>query len=92
MTPERLEECLRNLKSKNCEGSYRLLLRIMKDGATVLGKPWSVLFHKIYERKEIPEEWKVSKGLPYIKRVRKRILKTTDQSQTFAQLPKSLKD
>jgi hypothetical protein len=71
MTPERVEECLRNLKSKNCEGPDRLPLRIMKDGATVLAKPWSVLFHKIYERKEIPEEWKVSKVITLHKKGKK---------------------
>jgi hypothetical protein len=71
MTPERVEECLKNLKSKNCEGPDRLPLRILKDGATVLSRPLSVLFHKIYERKEIPEQWKVSKVIPLHKKGKK---------------------
>jgi hypothetical protein len=62
---------LKNLKSKNCEGPDRLPLRILKDGATVLSRPLSVLFHKIYERKEIPEQWKVSKVIPLHKKGKK---------------------
>jgi hypothetical protein len=64
MMPERVENCLKNLKTKNCEGPDRMPLRILKDGATALSKPLSVLFHKIYENKEIPEQWKVSKIIP----------------------------
>jgi hypothetical protein len=71
MTPERVEECLKNLKSKNCEGPDRLPLRILKDGARVLAKPLSVLFCKIYEKKEIPEQWKVSKVIPLHKKGKK---------------------
>ena len=71
MTPERVEECLKNLKSKNCEGPDRLPLRILKDGAMALAKPLSVLFHKVYEKKEIPEQWKVSKVIPLHKKGKK---------------------
>jgi hypothetical protein len=71
MTPERVEGCLRNLKSKNCEGPDRLPLRILKDGVTVLAKPLSVLFCKIYAKKEIPEQWKVSKVIPLHKKGKK---------------------
>ena len=71
MTPERVEECLKNLKTKNCEGPDRLPLRVLKDGAMILAKPLSVLFHKIYERKEIPEQWKVSKVIPLHKKGKK---------------------
>ena len=71
MTPERVEECLKNLKAKNCEGPDRLPLRVLKDGAMILAKPLSVLFHKIYERKEIPEQWKVSKVIPLHKKGKK---------------------
>jgi hypothetical protein len=71
MTPERVERCLKNLKDKNCEGPDRMPLRILKDGATVLAKPLSVLFRKIYEKKEIPEQWKVSKVVPLHKKGKK---------------------
>ncbi len=46
-------------------------LRILRDGATALSKPLSVLFHKIYEKKEIPEQWKVSKVIPLYKKSKK---------------------
>ena len=75
MTPERVEECLKNLKTKNCEGPDRLPLRVLKDGAMILAKPLSVLFHKIYERKEIPEQWKVSKVIPLHKKGKKEDIK-----------------
>ena len=68
MTAERVTECLKELKTKNCEGYDRLPLRILKDGAPVLSKPLSTLFHKIYETKEIPEQWKISKVIPLLKK------------------------
>ena len=71
MTPDRVEECLKNLKTKNCEGPDRMPLRILRDGATALSKPLSVLFCKIYEKKEIPEQWKVSKVIPLHKKGKK---------------------
>ena len=74
MTPERVENCLKNLKTKNCEGPDRMPLRILKDGASVLSGPMSVLFHKIYEKKEIPEQWKVSKIIPLHKKGKKEEL------------------
>jgi len=67
-TPERVENCLKNLKTKNCEGLDRMPIRILKDGALALLGPMSVLFHKIYEKKEILEQWKVSKIIPLHKK------------------------
>jgi hypothetical protein len=61
----------RTLKQKNCEGPDRLPLQVLKDGAIILAKPLSVLFHKIYEKKEIPEQWKVSKVIPLHKKGKK---------------------
>ena len=51
MTPEKVAECLIELKTKNCKGYNRLPLRILKDGASILVRPLSILFSKIYERK-----------------------------------------
>ena len=68
MTEEKVVECLKELKVKNCEGFDRIPLRVLRTGATILSKPLSVLFHKIYETKEIPEQWKLSKIIPLHKK------------------------
>ena len=72
MTTERVTECLKQLKAKNCEGYDRLPLRVLKDGAPFLVKPLSALFKKIYETKEIPEQWKISKVIPLLKKGNKQ--------------------
>ena len=63
-----MKECLNELKIKNCEGFDRIPLRILKSGAPILCRPLSILFHKIYETKQIPEQWKVAKVLPLHKK------------------------
>ena len=68
MTPARVAECLKELKTKNCEGYDRLPLRILKDGTEVLMRPLSILFNKIYETLKIPEQWKISKVIPLLKK------------------------
>ena len=75
MTADQVTECLKELKTKNCEGYDRLPLRILKDGAPVLAKPLSILFQKIYETKEIPEQWKISKVIPLLKKGNKEEIK-----------------
>ena len=71
MTLERVAECLNELKIKNCEGYDRIPLRILKEGAQILAKPLTVLFGRIYETKEIPEQWKISKIIPLHKKGKK---------------------
>ena len=68
MTEEKVVECLKELKTKNCEGYDGIPLRIFKEGASILGKPLAVLFNKIYEQKQIPEQWKVAKIIPLHKK------------------------
>ena len=75
MTSENVMECLNQLKTKNCEGYDRMPLRILKDGAPVLIEPLSKLFHKIYETKEIPEQWKIAKVIPLFKKGDKQEIK-----------------
>ena len=48
MTADRVSECLNELKIKNCEGYDRIPMRILKDGASILRNPVSVLFERIY--------------------------------------------
>ena len=68
MTHERVVECLKEIKVKNSEGYDRIPMRILNEGAEVLGYPLSVLFNKIYEQNVIPEQWKVAKVLPLHKK------------------------
>jgi hypothetical protein len=68
MTEDKVKECLNELKIKNCEGFDRIPLRILKSGAPILCRPLSILFHKIYETKQIPEQWKAAKVLPLHKK------------------------
>jgi hypothetical protein len=72
MTADRVSECLNELKIKNCEGYDRIPMRILKDGASILRNPLSVLFERIYEKKEIPEQWKVAKIIPLHKKGNKQ--------------------
>jgi hypothetical protein len=74
MTEDAVTECLRELKTKNCEGFDRIPMRILKDGAPVLGRPLSILFNKIYVTKTIPEQWKIAKIIPLHKKGNKRDL------------------
>ena len=72
MTEDAVTECLKELKTKNCEGFDRIPMRILKDGASVIGKPLSILFKKIYKTKKIPEQWKVAKIIPLHKKGNKK--------------------
>ncbi len=74
MTEDAVTECLKELKTKNCEGFDRIPMRILKDGALVLGRPLSILFNKIYVTKTIPEQWKIAKIIPLHKKGNKRDL------------------
>jgi hypothetical protein len=72
MTEDKVAECLNELKTKNCEGYDRIPMRILKDGASILRSPLSALFGRIYEKKEIPEQWKVAKIIPLHKKGNKQ--------------------
>ena len=68
MTKEWVATCLKELKTKNCEGFDRIPIRILKDGAEALSGPLSVLFQKIYQTKKIPDQWKIAKVIPLHKK------------------------
>jgi hypothetical protein len=61
MTPERVEDCLKNLKSKNCEGPDRMPLQILRDGAMALSKPFQFCFAKFMRKKKSPNNGKSQK-------------------------------
>jgi hypothetical protein len=61
-----------SLKSKKCHGYDNISLIVLKDGAEVLASPFTKLFAKIYETKELPDQWKISRTLPLFKKGNKK--------------------
>ena len=68
MTETEIRKAIKSLKPKNCEGHDRIPLRILTDGMQILIKPLKVLFEKIYDQKQIPEQWFISKVMPIHKK------------------------
>ena len=68
MTPENIITAINSLKLKNCEGFDRIPVRILKDGIEPLTPVLSHLFNLIYINKQIPEQWRVSKVIPLLKK------------------------
>ena len=71
-TKEKVLEVMRTLKSKKCHGYDNVPLLVLKDGAEILAEPFSVLFMKIYETKQIPDQWKISRTIPLFKKGTKK--------------------
>jgi hypothetical protein len=61
-------DCLKEIKTKNCEGYDRIPQRILSDGAELLVFPLTTLFEKIYSQKNIPEQWSIAKVIPIHKK------------------------
>ena len=68
MTEENIIRAVKSIKIKNSEGNDRIPQRILIDGISCLIKPLANLFNKIYTKKEIPEQWKLSKVTPVHKK------------------------
>ena len=64
MTPENILSAAKLIKSKNCEGYDRIPVRVLLDSLPFTLPILSHLFNQIYEQKQIPEQWKVSKIIP----------------------------
>ena len=63
-----VETAINSLKNKNCEGHDRIPVRILADGKLLLLKPLTQLFRKIYQTRQIPEQWLISKIIPIHKK------------------------
>ena len=63
-----VETAINSLKNKNCEGHDRIPVRIFADGKLLLLKPLTQLFRKIYQTRQIPEQWLISKIIPIHKK------------------------
>jgi hypothetical protein len=54
-------QTMNSMKSKKCHRYDNVLLIVLKDGVEVLALPFSKLFEKIYQTKEVPE---ISRTVP----------------------------
>ena len=59
---------MENLKEKNSFGFDNVPQRILRDGVSILYKPYHKLLNMIYEEKQIPEQWKTSRIIPLHKK------------------------
>ena len=67
-TENEVMECLKDIKSKTCQGYDRIPQRLLRDGAIYLCKPITKLLQDIYETREYPEQWLISKITPIHKK------------------------
>jgi len=56
---EKVLQAMIALKGKKCYGYDNIPLLVLKDGAEVLALPYSKLFEKVYQTKELPDQWKI---------------------------------
>ena len=68
MTSENIIECVNYLKFKNTEGYKRIPQRVLVDGLEWLIEQLTHLFKLIYNKKTVPEQWLVSKIIPFHKK------------------------
>jgi hypothetical protein len=69
---EKVLQTMITLKSKKCFGYDNIPLLVLKDGAEVLASPYSILFEKVYQTKELPDQWKISRTVPLFKKGNKK--------------------
>jgi hypothetical protein len=67
-TLEHVRNILSEIKPKNSYGYDNIPMRILKDGATQLARPFHKLMGLIYSTKTIPNQWKVARILPLHKK------------------------
>ena len=92
MTPENISKAIRLLKMKNCEGFGRIPVRYLIDGITQITPVLSHLFNLIYKTKQIPDQWRIIKVIPILKKAIQTKLKTIGQFQTSVRPQKYLKN
>ena len=68
MTRENILKAIKEIKIKNSEGHDRIPQRLIIDGIDLLITPLTRLFYNIYDRMEIPEQWKLAKITPVHKK------------------------
>ena len=68
MSSQKIVECVKTIKMKNCEGYDRIPQRILVDGIDHLVQPLSKLFFLIYNQNELPSQWLIAKVCPIFKK------------------------
>ncbi len=63
-----VKDIMTNLKTKNSYGYDNIPMRVLRDGAAHLAKPYQKLMNMIYVTKTIPNQWKVARILPLHKK------------------------
>ena len=74
MTSGNILRAVHSIKMKNSQGDDRIPQRILIDGISILLNPLTTLFGTIYEKKEIPEQWKLAKITPVHKKGNKSVI------------------
>ena len=93
MTESDVITAINSLNNKNSEGHDHIPVRTIKDGVSLLIKPLTILFNKIYTQKTLPEQWLISKTIPIFKKGDKnKIENYSPQFQIFALAPKFSKN
>jgi hypothetical protein len=69
---EKVLQAMIALKGKKCYGFDNIPLLVLRDGAEVLASPYSKLFDKVYQTKELPDQWKISRTVPLFKKGNKK--------------------
>jgi hypothetical protein len=75
-TSEKVLQAMIALEGKKCYGYDNIPLLVLKDGAEVLASPYSKLFEKVYQTKELPGQWKISRTVPLFKKGNKKNINT----------------
>ena len=61
-------KAVKALKVKHCEGQDMIPQMVLIDGVDLLIKPLSAIFNKIYQSKELLEQWLIAKFNPIFKK------------------------
>ena len=85
-----ISDFLKELKTNKASGIDNLSGCFLKDGSKVLATPIPQIWILSIKISMVPDECKIVKLKPLYKKVRKPILKTTDQFLYFQLFPKSL--
>ena len=86
-----ISDFLKELKTNKATGIDNPSGHFLKDGSKVLATPITQICNLSIKLSTVPDECKIAKLKPLYKKVRKPILKTTDQFLYFQLFPKSLK-